>query len=155
MTSSKARLATIWPTLTDVQRRYVVARQQSTTKKEAAEAVGVHPDTVYRWPDSVEEAVRLFVDCTADAARAEITAALAKAAMLKVKELDSPDPHIAARARTEILDRGLGKATQRTEAKVEGTFDITVERIDELTAQLAKRAAGLRGEMLDVRKRRN
>lgn len=141
MTPTSGRLAEIWKILSERQKRYVLACQNTRSRKDAAIAIGLTPYTVYRWPKYVNEAADLYVDHAAEAAMAELTQALAKAALGKVREMDSADESLAARARTEILDRGLGKAVQKHETSVKGRFDVSSERMDDLTTALAERAA--------------
>jgi hypothetical protein len=142
MNNPQGRLAEIWKTLSEKQKQWILAYQTAGSKKAAAEAVGIRPQTAYSWGPEVDEACALYVDHAAEAALAELTQALAKAALGKVQEMDSTDQVIAARARTEILDRGLGKPTQRQEVEVDGRFDVTSDRLDELTDELAARASG-------------
>lgn len=113
--STSERLTEIMAQLTHNQVRFVVAMLESTNKKEAAEAIGIQPDTTYRWPSVVDEAVELMRLNVAQGAKEMITKNVAKAALVKVAGLDDEDPRVRQAAATEVLDRALGKPTQKTE----------------------------------------
>ena len=97
------------------QIRFVVARQEFATDKEAAESIGIQPQTVYRWPDEVKDAVRLMAYDGMLTAQHIRRKALAKAMLIKVKGLDSNDDVLRQRVATEIIEWEMGKATNRTE----------------------------------------
>ena len=42
------------------QLRFLAAMAECSTKAEAADAIGVKRDTVYHWPDIVDDALRLM-----------------------------------------------------------------------------------------------
>lgn len=113
--SISEKFSAIWAQLNHNQRRYVVAMQESTSKREAAQAVDLEPDTVYRWPSVVDEAVELMALNIKDSAIDILANAAVKAAMVKVAGLDSSNEKIRQDAATEILDRQLGKPTQHNE----------------------------------------
>lgn len=113
--SISKRLSDLWRNLSRNQRRFVVAMQECATKKEAAEAIGLEPDTVYRWPGIVDEAINAL-SADVEAAVWDIIAdSAAKAAMVKVAGLDESDDRLRQAVASEILDRFLGKPTQRQE----------------------------------------
>ena len=94
------------------QIRFVIARQEYSTDKEAAESIGIKPDTVYRWPDIVKEAVRLMA---ADGIVVEThlrRRSLAKAMLVKISGLDSEREGLQQRVATEIIEWEMGKAAQ-------------------------------------------
>jgi len=109
------QFADVWSQLTPPQRRFVVAMQEYPTKKEAAVALGISPNTVYNWPSVVDDAIVIATNNVALATLGIITANATKAAMVKVKGMDSYDEKIAQAAATEILDRNIGKPVQRQE----------------------------------------
>ena len=113
--SISERLLALWPQLTRNQRRFVVAMQDCATKKEAAEAIGLQPDTVYRWPDLVDTAIQVLSDDIEGAVLDILTSSAAKAALVKVAGLDDDDDRLRQAVASEILDRILGKPTQRQE----------------------------------------
>lgn len=116
--SISERLAEIWTQLSRNQRRFVVAAQEFAAKKEAAESIGLKADTVYRWPDIVDEAIELFSADVEAAALNIILTNVGKAAMVKVAGLDDDDTRLRQAAATEILDRVLGKPTQAQEISI-------------------------------------
>lgn len=111
--STSERFAEVWKQLSRNQRRFVVASLEYATKAEAAEAIDIKPDTVYRWPPIVDEAIALAFGV--DAVMEILAAAATKAAMVKAGGLDSDDEKIRQAVATEILDRIAGRPTQRTE----------------------------------------
>ena len=107
------------------QIRYAVARQTEIDKGAAALVCGLQPDTVYRWGPEVEEAVRLIARDTVITALHLQRRMIARAMAVKVAGLSSDNEHIRQACAAELLDRGLGKAVQRTDLKVSGvTFTI-------------------------------
>jgi len=116
--SSSYQLEKVLERLSTDQIRFVVARQEFSTDKEAAEQIGVKPNTVYTWKHKgvpIDEAVRLMAYDGIVVARTMIRRALAKAAAVKVAGLDEPDEKLRQMVASEILDRELGKPTQRQE----------------------------------------
>lgn len=108
-------LSEIWAQLTRNQRRFVIAMQEHTTKKDAALAIGLEADTVYRWNGIVDDAIELLSQDITTAAYAIIESYGVKAAMVKATGLDSDRENTRQYSATEILDRVLGKPTQRSE----------------------------------------
>ena len=147
MTPTRGRLQAIWPTLSGRQKKYVLARQTHNTKKAAAEACGLNPTSVYAWPAEVEEAATLYIDHAAEAALSEITMALAEAAMGKIQEMrNTTDPLIASRARTEILDRGIGKPVQHVKQESTMEVDVSEGRLAGVLDKLVAKASQLPDE---------
>lgn len=105
----------MWERLTPTQRRFVVAMQSHATKKDAAESIGIAPQTTYNWNGDVDEIVNYIRDETALAMLGILASAGSEAAMVKVSGLQSGDEKVAQAAASEILDRNLGKPTNRTE----------------------------------------
>jgi len=97
------------------QIRYIVVRQGYTSDKDAADALGMKPDRVYHWPPIVKEACRLMAGDGIVVARHVLRKNLAKAALIKAAGLDSDNERISQDVAAEILDRELGKPTQRQE----------------------------------------
>ena len=104
-----------WAALTRNQRRYVIAMLDSPTKKEAAEMIGVQPDTVYHWNSDVDDLIAIIEADRQAAALVILSNQAPMAAMVKVAGLESGNESVRQGASTEILDRVLGKPTQRTE----------------------------------------
>ena len=113
--SISERISTIWPKLNRNQRRFVVAMQECATKKEGAELIGIEPDTVYRWPHLVDDALKALSDDIETAVLDIIHSAAAKAAMVKTAGLDSDDERLRQAVATEIIERVIGKVVQRNE----------------------------------------
>jgi hypothetical protein len=97
------------------QIRFVVARQDCATDKEAAMAIGIKPDTAYHWPPIVKEAVRLMTEDGLSVARHVRRRNLAKAMLVKVGGLDSGDESLRQRVATEIIEWEMGRAQQPIE----------------------------------------
>ena len=67
------------------QLRFVVARQDFKTDKEAAESLDMKPDTVYHWGPEVKQAVQLMANDGLIMAHHIRRKNLAKAMLVKVK----------------------------------------------------------------------
>lgn len=139
--SISEQLAEVMASLSVDQLRYVAAMQQCASKKEAAEIIGIEPNTVYKWPAVVEDAVRLTALDREGAAREIAKKNLVKAMMVKTKALDSDDEVLRQKVATEIIEWNLGKALQPIGGKDGGpiqTEDVTAttdtERLERLVA---------------------
>ena len=97
------------------QKRYAVACLDHVTKKDAADAIGIHEQTVYRWPDFVDQAVDFLLLDAKNSAMSILRSGLVKAAMLKLEGLDYKDEKLAQSVADSIMDRVLGRPTSRTE----------------------------------------
>lgn len=109
-TTEKSTFEEIWRQLNHNQRRFVVAMLDSESKKDAAEAIGIQPDTVYRWPSIVDDAVALLGRDVKNSVVDILASGAAKAAMIKLAGLDSKDENMRQKIASEVLDRILGKA---------------------------------------------
>jgi len=76
---SEADFEALWERLTAAQKRYVVARQDYGNKKDAAEAVDLSPNTIYGWPDHVEETADKLLENTRKTIQAGLQSAAGKA----------------------------------------------------------------------------
>ena len=104
--------------LTIDQLRFVTARMNVSTDKEAAQAIGVEPRTISEWKRAgapIDEAVKLLIHDGLVLSRTILRRSVAEAAAIKRAGLYSDDEKTRQAAATEILDRELGKATQRSE----------------------------------------
>jgi len=121
------RLKEVLGTLSVDQMRFVAAMQHTASKKEAAEAVGLEPNTVYKWPKIVDEAILIAAKQREESAREMASKYLLKAMNVKVGALDSEDEVLRQRAATEIIEWNLGKATQKQEVtgKDGGPIELT------------------------------
>ena len=105
--SISEQFAAIWATLGHNQRRFVIAMLECSTKKEAAESIGIKPDTAYHWNGQVDEATALARQDIQSAAVGILGAASTKAAAIKTAGLDSDNERLRQDAASEILDRNL------------------------------------------------
>ncbi len=127
------QLASALAQLSTDQIRFVVARQECATDKEAAEAIGIKPDTVYHWPDAVKEAVRLMASDGIVVATHVRRRNLAKAMLAKVAGLDSMDENVRQRVATEIIEWEMGKAKQPIDQHTEHSGSVVVVSWDDAT----------------------
>jgi len=116
---AKSHTDAIFSQLSKLQWRFVTAMVEnpSFNKKEAAEHIGIQPETVYKWPPYVNEAIdaaRLNVHNAALGMRKQ---AVLQAVAVKVKLLESEDENIRSKAASEIIEWELGKANQPVEVK--------------------------------------
>jgi hypothetical protein len=99
------------------QWRFIAARLNTTTDKEAAEEIGLNDKTPSKWPNKslINDAIaELRIEAAAGAVEALKQSSL-KAAMVIAGLLDSDDEPVRLRAAQDILDRVNGKPTQRQE----------------------------------------
>lgn len=126
--TSSPELTQLWRGLSHNQRRFAVAMLECPTKKDAALSVGVTPDAVYRWPETVDRVIELLMEDAAQSAYGILEQSVVKAAAIKRAGLDSDDERVRQGVSTEILDRVLGKAMQRQEITGAVEFDIEAWR---------------------------
>ena len=107
--------AELWNKLTPTQKRFAVAMQEHPTKKEAAEAIGINPQTSYNWNGDVDAVIEYMTNNIALATLGILQANATKAAMVKARGLDSKNEKIAQDVATEIIERNIGKVPQRNE----------------------------------------
>lgn len=124
---SSNRFSELLSQLTPNQLRFVVARQDYTTDKDTAEAIGISPDTVYRWNGVVKEAIQLMAEDIVSTAAAIRKRNLAKAMMVKVAALDDPDVNVRQKAATEIIEGEMGRPTQRAQHEHTGADGGAIE----------------------------
>lgn len=129
--SDSVAFASAWHNLTHNQKRFAVAMMSCATKKEAAEAIGLQPDTVYRWNGDLDAVIDFMRNEAAAAALGIVTANAGKAAMVIGGLLDSDDENIRLRAGQDVLDRTMGRATQRQEINQTGPVVIRVALDDD------------------------
>ena len=103
----------------------------SATKKEAAESVGIKPNTTYGWNGVVDEVVAIMRTHSAGTALAILENEVPKAAMIKALGLDSDSERIRQDSASEILDRNLGKPTQRQELTGKDGEKLQVEYVND------------------------
>jgi len=116
--NSSSELEAVLEKLTPDQIRFVVARQECPTDKEAAEEIKVSASTISYWKRTgvpIDEAVRLMAFDGLTTALHVRRRNLAKAMLVKVAGLDDTDSTLRQRVATEIIEWETGKATQRQE----------------------------------------
>lgn len=97
------------------QLRFVTARINCSTDKEAAETIGVSSDTVTYWKRKgapIDDAVKLLAFDGAVLASEILRKSVAEAAAIKRRGLESPDEKIQQAASSDIMDRVMGRAAQ-------------------------------------------
>ena len=107
--------AELWNKLTPTQKRVAVAMQEHPNKKEAAQAIGITPQTAYNFSSDVDAVIEYMTNNIALATLGILQANATKAAMVKAKGLDSKNEKIAQDVATEIIERNIGKVPQRNE----------------------------------------
>lgn len=98
------------------QIRFVVARQQFSTDKEAAESLDISPATVKRWKYEgvpIDKAVHMLAAEGIIVAKEMRKRNLAKAMLVKVAGLDEDDTRLRQSVATEIIEWELGTATRK------------------------------------------
>lgn len=118
--SASEQLDTCLAQLSTDQLRFVIARQEFSTDKDAAESIDLGPTTVYHWPSVVKEAVRLMAADGLHVARHLRCKNLAKAMLVKVQGLDSDDEALRQRVATEIVEWEMGKAQESLDLTTKG-----------------------------------
>jgi hypothetical protein len=121
-------LAELLRQLSSSQMRFVTKRAWTDSDAEAAREIGLSPETVKAWKVKgapIDEAVRMMKHDGVIMAAEMLRRALADAVEVKVNGLFDRDRRIAQDAATEIMDRNLGKPTQRSENT--GTIQVVVK----------------------------
>lgn len=124
LSSNIKELETILKSLSLDQLRYVSVRPYVQFDKEAADEIGVRPETVSRWKNKsdVERAVRLMALDGVATAREMRRRALTKAMRVKIDGLEEKDDkRLKQSVATEIIEWEMGKATQPTSISGEVT----------------------------------
>jgi hypothetical protein len=112
------KLSQLLATLTTSQIRFIIARQEFPTDKEAARSIRINPNTVAQWKHSgipIDEAVRLMVFDGLETALILRKRHLAKAMAVKVGGLDEKSAKLRQDVATEIIEWEMGRAVQRQE----------------------------------------
>ena len=139
-----SELGSICARLTVDQLRFVTARFNCSTDKDAAREIGVSPDTVTYWKRSgapIDEAVKLLAFDGIIMAREILRRSVAEAAAIKRAGLQSKNEKIRQDASTEIMDRELGKPTQRVESKGEVKNELIVSYVNDWRENQATQSA--------------
>jgi enoyl-CoA hydratase/carnithine racemase len=133
----------LWEELTRSQRRYVVARQHHATKAAAAHEIGLVPETVYAWPDHVEEAADRLMDKAKDAVQTGLKDAAVQAILRLPDLIESNDDAAALRAVQYAIDQLIGKPTQRSEVTQQSDIRVESDSLDSILGSLQSRAGRL------------
>lgn len=115
------------------QWRFITARLNTSTDKEAAEMIGVNPTTPPRWHNkpAINQAVaELQAEATSGAVAALQSASL-QAAMVIIGLMEDEDKAVRLRAAQDVLDRANGKATQRQEITGADGGKLTIEYVND------------------------
>lgn len=143
--SSSDEFSELLDKLTIDQIRFVVARQQFASDKEAAEEVGVKPNTVYGWRHDgapIDKAIRMLASDGIVLARHILRQNLAKAMLVKVGGLDEDDEQLRQRVATEIIEWQMGKAKQGFEHTGPDGGEVTIRVVyEDEPDRKAKKAA--------------
>lgn len=112
--------------LSDLQWRFITALIDNPefSKKDAAELIGIMPQTTYRWPKFVDEALALAREDMHMAALTVRKNALLKAMRVKLALLNSADEKVRNSAATDIIEWELGKANQPLTGKGGGAIEV-------------------------------
>lgn len=121
-TDDISELDAILETLTIDQLRYIVARQEYSSKRDAAQAIDVSYSTVTKWDSKVDRAAELMALDGVHVTREIRRRSLPKAMAVKVAGLESKDERIRQGVATEIVEWEMGKAVTKTENKIEGSL---------------------------------
>ena len=141
--STEDRLVETLANLTSDQMRFVIARNEHGSDKDAAEAIDISPSTVKGWKVKgvpLDVAVRMMAFDGVVMATELRRRNLAKAMAVKVQGLDSDSDAIAQKVSTEIIEWEMGKAEQ----PFKGTLDVTDDRL--ATALRILHASGNSGD---------
>jgi len=141
--NSTSALSQVLSALSVDQIRFVIARQECNTDKEAAESLGLRPATVAQWKylgAPIDEAVHLMALDGLVVAQHVRRRNLAKAMLVKVGGLDlADDERLRQSVATEIIEWELGKAKQG----MEHSGNVTLTHVQDLTDDdLARIATG-------------
>jgi hypothetical protein len=145
LATSEALAETVSNLTTD-QVRFVVARQECGTDKEAAEAIHISPETVKGWKQKgapIDDAVRLMARDGVVVATELRRRNLAKAMAVKVAGLDSGREATRQNVATEIIEWEMGRATQKQELTGADGGPVVVEH--DLDADTIREALAILG----------
>ena len=128
------RLEQLLGQLSTNQKRFIIARQEFSTDKEAAQSIRISPDTVKNWKYNgapIDEVVDLMANDGVVMALHLRRKALAKAMAVKVAGLDSDEERTRQHVATEIIEWEMGKATQRQEVSGPDGGTLVIEYVND------------------------
>ena len=132
--------------LTIDQIRFVVARQEHSTDKAAAEFLDISPATVKDWKYKgapIDEAVKLMGVDGVVVARNVRRRNLAKAMLVKVGGLDSDDERTRQGVATEIIEWEMGRAQQAVKHEGTGKDGAIEVSVTSPRNEIARRLSGI------------
>ncbi len=133
--STSEQLEAVLGQLSSDQIRFVVARQECATDKEAAKALSIRPNTVYQWKSRdgvpIDDAVKLMAVDGLIVAQELRRRNLGKAMGVKVAGLDSDSERTRQGVASEIIEWEMGKAMQRKEITGADGEAIVVEFVND------------------------
>jgi hypothetical protein len=103
-----------------LQLRYITARMETKSDKEAARLIDIDDKTPARWPEKkqIDRALELAARDGAVLALTMRRKVLPRAMAVKISALESDDEKVKQSASTELIEWELGKANQPTELSV-------------------------------------
>lgn len=127
-------LRTVLDGLQDKQLAYVISRAKSVSTAEALRNAGLGKNVYYKWPEEEREQLeeisfRLQREQAVQALLI-LQDATKKAAEVKVEGLKSRDEKIKQNVATEILDRTVGKASDKIDITSGGEPIVKVEYVN-------------------------
>jgi len=110
------------------QRKWIIARLLLPSDAAAARAIGIHPSTVCRWPekDELDNAIKALLEDPKTQAMTILLDAVPEAARVKVSGLKSRREQVRQSASSDVLDRILGKPTQKQEIAGQDGGDLVI-----------------------------
>ena len=117
--------------LEDRELDYVLERSKVSKDSEAFRAMGISPSTFYCWPkerrEHLAEVAQRLKRASAVRAMMILQGATEEAAQIKVDGMrQKRDKRIQQACSTEIMDRVLGKPTQKQEVKTDEKINIVL-----------------------------
>jgi hypothetical protein len=123
-------IARLFDGLEDREIDYVLARSQMVSDTVAAQTAGISKATFYRWPAErrahLNELAQRLKRNTALRAVMRLSEAAERAAERIVELTENRNPNVALRAAQDVLDRTIGKPTQRQEVTGAGGSALTI-----------------------------
>ncbi len=129
-------LRTVLNGLQDKQLAYVLSRAKSVSTAEALRNAGLGKNVYYKWTEEerahLEEVAYRLQREQAVQAMLVLQDAVKQAAEVKVSGLKSRDERVKQNVATEILDRTVGKATDKLDVTTSGnTITVKIKDIDD------------------------
>ena len=122
----------------DFERAYVLERSRVLTDKDGYTKAGMSKSTFYSWPTKRREYLnalsrRLNTEVALQVMM-ELQEAAIDAAKVKKEGLKSRNEYVKQNAASEIMDRVVGKPTQRIDQNTNEVNDVTIRIVEEKTS---------------------